>query len=106
MESSVSDVKKGVAGTPGELVGNYNLQEDYGTLDGNTESGIFGQVKSSLKLSMRKPLPIAKKEEIKVGPAVILSLSLIHIFHSTINQNMIIMNGQQRAASSYFVGSA
>lgn len=73
MESSVSDVKKGVAGTPGELVGNYNLQEDYGTLDGNTESGIFGQVKSSLKLSMRKPLPIAKKEEIKVGPAVILS---------------------------------
>ena len=73
MESSVSDVKKGVAGTPGELAGNYNLQEDYGTLDGNTESGIFGQVKSSLKLSMRKPLPIAKKEEIKVGPAVILS---------------------------------
>lgn len=73
MESRVTDVKKGAAGAPGELVGDYNLREDYGTLSANTESGIFGQTEAALPQFEKSAVPIAARNEIKTGPAVILS---------------------------------
>lgn len=73
MESSIADVKKGTAGSPGELIGNYNLEKDFGILNGNTESGIFGQVLDDSDFKNLKLIPVAKREEVKEGPAVILS---------------------------------
>lgn len=73
MESKVIDVKKGTPGNPGELVGDYNLQEDSGILFDNTDSGIFGNLNCEALVKGRKPIPVAKRDEIKVGPATILS---------------------------------
>ncbi|MBR5478737.1 MAG: SpoIVB peptidase [Clostridia bacterium] len=73
MESTVDDVKKGVEGEPGELKGNYNLSGDYGILMDNTNSGIFGKVKRGMEFGSEKPIPVAKKSEVKCGPATILS---------------------------------
>ena len=73
MESSVADVKRGSAGAPGELVGDYNLKSDCGTLLNNTNAGIFGNISKDLTYLNRKSIPVAQKSEIKTGPAVILS---------------------------------
>ena len=73
MESTVEDVKKGIDGEPGELKGNYNLNEDYGILLNNTNSGIFGKVKQGVEFNNKTPLPVADKSEVKCGPATILS---------------------------------
>ena len=73
MESKVSDIKRGATGSPGELHGDFNLNSDCGTLKGNTNAGIFGSFDENLSFLNKKALPVAKKEEVKIGPAVILS---------------------------------
>lgn len=73
MESTVEDVKKGIEGEPGELHGSYNLSEDYGILLSNTNSGIFGKIKNEKEFLKKNALPVAKKNEVKCGPATILS---------------------------------
>ncbi|MEG2569921.1 MAG: SpoIVB peptidase [Clostridia bacterium] len=72
MESTVSDVKKGTAGKPGELRGSYNLAEDYGILKGNTDCGIFGTVSDDSAFKGTDVVPIATYSEIKTGEAFIL----------------------------------
>ena len=44
MPASVSEVKKGASGAPGELHGQFDLTRDLGTLYANTNLGIFGQM--------------------------------------------------------------
>lgn len=39
MKATVSDVKKGLSGEPGELHGVFDLQHDLGTLYANTQHG-------------------------------------------------------------------
>lgn len=73
MESTVEEVKHGKVGEPGELRGNYNLKEDYGVLLNNTNSGIFGKVLKSKEFLKKGAIPVADKNEIKCGPATILS---------------------------------
>ncbi len=73
MESTVEDVKPGQVGEPGELKGNYNLKEDYGLLLNNTDCGIFGKVLQKKEFLNKNPLPVAENDEVKCGPATILS---------------------------------
>ena len=69
MESVVKAVKKGRAGDPGELRGQFNLQEDLGTLAANTGQGVFGVMD---RLAVKGTvLPTAAWEDVKEGAAVI-----------------------------------
>lgn len=71
MPSSVADVKKGLSGQPGELHGNFRVEEDLGQLYANTAGGVFGLLSDKSFLADYPLLPVAKDEEIKPGKATI-----------------------------------
>ncbi|MBB6697590.1 SpoIVB peptidase [Clostridium algidicarnis] len=75
IKASIVSVKRGEKGSPGELKGNF-IEETLplGNIINNTECGIFGEVSDSIKgLKFNKPLKIASKEELKEGPAEIIT---------------------------------
>ncbi|MBU5482930.1 SpoIVB peptidase [Clostridium sp. MSJ-11] len=74
VNSSIISVRKGVKGTPGELKGIF-IDEDVvlGDIKKNTECGIFGVSNMSLKNKYNKKMKIALRDEIKEGPAQILT---------------------------------
>ncbi len=73
MESSVSGVIKGVAGTPGSLQGDFNLQHDMGSVEQNTLTGIYGILTDDSYFKDSQPVPVATADEIQTGQATILS---------------------------------
>ncbi len=74
MDASVKAVKKGERAAPGELKGDFDLTRDCGTLYANTESGIFGTLApQDAEKRSGKVYPIAKRDEVKTGPATILA---------------------------------
>ena len=73
MESSVSGVVKGVAGTPGSLQGDFNLQSSMGSVEENTLTGIFGVLTDNRYYVGKKTVPVAQEGEVKTGKATILS---------------------------------
>ena len=73
MYASVSDVKKGEAGQPGELHGAFQVSQDMGDLLANTPGGIFGTLTDQSLVDGLEPMPVATRKEIKVGSATILS---------------------------------
>jgi len=73
MNSKVESVKKGAAGNPGELRGSFDLTKDSGSLEINSDSGIFGRMYDDSAFTGRKPIKVAKASEVKVGDAIILS---------------------------------
>ena len=68
--SSVEDVVKGKCGDPGELQGKFDVHRIMGTVEQNTQHGIFGTMDSP---SAGEPLPVAQLEEVQTGAAVIRS---------------------------------
>lgn len=73
MESSVKGVTKGIAGAPGSLQGDFNLQQDMGTVRKNTLTGIFGVLDDTRYYAGKPRIPVATENEIKTGSAIILS---------------------------------
>lgn len=73
MGSRVSDVQVGQKGTPGELHGTFDLDQDLGTLYANTDCGVFGVTAGDSTAFSGEKVPVAKKSEVKVGEATILS---------------------------------
>lgn len=73
MGSRVSDVQMGQKGTPGELHGTFDLEQDLGTLYANTDCGVFGVTAGDTEPFSGEKVPVAKKSEVKVGEATILS---------------------------------
>ena len=73
MPTSVKAVKKGAAGEPGELKGDFSVQRDIGTLRANTGSGIFGGATDAAFFGDGEALPVATATQIHCGPATILS---------------------------------
>lgn len=73
MPASVSDVKRGESGAPGELHGQFDLTRDLGTLYANTNLGIFGQMPQETVGSAVKPVEVAFRAQVETGPATILS---------------------------------
>lgn len=75
VSSSIISVKKGLRGSPGELKGIF-VDENMvlGQIYKNTECGIFGKTNISLvNTKYTKPIPIALRNEIKEGPAKIIT---------------------------------
>ena len=73
MGATVSDVKKGLSGQPGELHGQFDLTKDLGSLYANTDRGIFGHLAQADELTSCKPVTVASREQIHTGAATILS---------------------------------
>ena len=49
------------------------MQRDVGTLQANTEGGVFGTVSDADFIDESRALPVASRQEIHTGPATILS---------------------------------
>ena len=74
-ETSSVGVKKGQKGEPGGLEGViiYNRYNILGTVDENTENGIYGTLENVDKLlDEQTPVEVCKKDDIKIGAATIL----------------------------------
>lgn len=70
LASTVVEVCKGAAGAPGELKGAFDLNDTLGTIDQNTECGIFGILERPI--SEQAAVPVAAHSEVTVGKATIL----------------------------------
>ena len=72
--TSIKDIQKGENGIPGGMEGiivynNYNV---LGTIEKNTDAGIFGKIERIDTLfSKQEPIETAAKEEVQEGPATI-----------------------------------
>lgn len=73
LHSSVTGVEKGQIGTPGQLRGAFDLSQDLGQLYANTTSGIFGTLETTGSLPLGEALPVAARDEVKVGEVTIRS---------------------------------
>ncbi|MDF2587661.1 MAG: hypothetical protein K0S41_1502 [Anaerocolumna sp.] len=74
--AEIMTIIKGRQGAPGELIGLINQSEQYkiGKIDKNTNQGIFGTINGNYKSSSEKGfLPVGLKQDVKIGPATILS---------------------------------
>ena len=72
MEASVTQVRKGTKGNPGQLKGAFETG-DIGSLCANTQSGVFGNLKQTELVEGRCAMEVARPAEVKVGPATVLS---------------------------------
>lgn len=72
LRSSVTDVKKGAKGEPGELHGEFDTSADIGLLWANTDHGVFGTLEKEA-LSLGEPVEVAEKDQVETGKAVIYS---------------------------------
>lgn len=75
-DCEIIGITKGQAGTPGKLSGKiiYNNAHVYGKVSGNLSGGIYGTANEQLLEAVENTsLPIALKQEVQEGEAVILS---------------------------------
>lgn len=70
--STVVEVKKGCAGLPGELCGDFKGKSACGSILKNTHFGIFGQLYTE-QPDLSKALPVAEDSEIVLGKATVLA---------------------------------
>ena len=68
--AGVLSVNKGKIGTPGQLLGALEIPVAMGSLEKNTQQGVFGTLQNPLA---EEPLPVATMEQIKTGKATIRS---------------------------------
>ncbi len=73
VQSTVAGVKKGRSGSPGELQGDFTASTIIGSLYANSDTGIFGKLTETGLAEGKTAIPIARFDEITVGPATILS---------------------------------
>jgi stage IV sporulation protein B len=76
VNSSVSSIERGESGQPGEKSAIFINEKDVlGDIKRNTPFGIFGTMKKNVSNGiLDEPIPIALNEEIKKGPAYILTV--------------------------------
>lgn len=76
VRSTVTSIEKGSNGDPGEKLARFsNDREIVGNINKNSPFGIFGKLNKELKNGiMDEPLPIALSNEVKEGPAKILTV--------------------------------
>ena len=73
IRSSVTSVQRGKAGEPGSLQGEFAPDNTVGTVESNTESGIFGKLTDASVYDSLEAVPVATADEIEIGEAEILS---------------------------------
>jgi len=98
LNSKVESVKQGKAGSPGEIKGIfYEADKPLGKLTVNTDYGIFGETYGQIANPIyQKPLQIGYQNEIKRGPAYILTT----IEGDTINKYSIVIEKINRQAKA------
>lgn len=71
--ADILSIRKGTAGTPGELRGviNYREENRIGTICGNSQYGIRGQMEPGKYAESMKKIPTGLKQEIQTGKAEI-----------------------------------
>lgn len=71
--ADILSIRKGTAGTPGELRGviNYREENRIGTICGNSQYGIRGQMEPGKYTESMKKIPTGFKQEIQTGKAEI-----------------------------------
>ena len=69
--AQIVGVSKGEKGEPGELKGKFDSQQPLGTLSGNTETGIYGNLIGDIHIGQE--VPIAFAHEVKEGYATIFT---------------------------------
>lgn len=71
--ADILSIRKGTAGTPGELRGviNYREENRIGTICGNSQYGIRGQLEPGKYTESMKKIPTGLKQEIQTGKAEI-----------------------------------
>ena len=72
--STITKIKKGEKGTPGEIRGIINEETIIGSINLNTKFGIYGELEkpNTLGIDENNALEVALKEEIETGKATIL----------------------------------
>ncbi|MCL2189888.1 MAG: SpoIVB peptidase [Defluviitaleaceae bacterium] len=74
MPSTVTSVKRGVRGIPGELEGMVDTNKVLGTVTTNSTGGIFGQLDAEIINQLpTAPMPAACRSQIKTGRATVLT---------------------------------
>lgn len=100
MHASVKAVKRGSAGDPGELKGNFDLSHDLGDLYANTDRGVFGALEEC-SWTEEDTVPVAKASEVHPGKATILSnvsgdqveayeIEIVQLLDCTGTQNLLL----------------
>lgn len=76
VRSTVTSIEKGSNGDPGEKLARFSSDHEIvGNIKKNSPFGIFGELNRGLKNGiMDKPLPIALSDQVKEGPAKILTV--------------------------------
>ena len=72
LSATVTDVKKGRRGEPGELHGDFDLTADIGSLWANTPHGVYGALYRQELIRM-EPLEVAAPAQVETGRALIYS---------------------------------
>ena len=72
-ETEILGINKGSKGTPGELSGliRYNDSRILGSIQSNTENGIFGNIAYAQKLTLQK-MEVGYKQDMEKGAATVL----------------------------------
>lgn len=74
VESDIIEIKQGERGEPGEIHGSFLSNKPIGRIDKNTNFGIFGSMYQPVRNNIyREPVEIASPDEVKEGPATILT---------------------------------
>jgi len=73
LSATVTDVKKGKRGEPGELHGAFDQTHDVGELTANTAQGIFGTLSEAALAGDQPAVEVAARSQVETGPAAILS---------------------------------
>jgi len=96
MPSSITSIVKGARGNPGELEGSVDTNITLGNVLLNSPSGIFGNLNHSFIATLpAQPMPIATRDQIKEGPATILT----NVVGNTVQSYEIMIEGVNRSAS-------
>ncbi|MCI8464873.1 MAG: SpoIVB peptidase [Lachnospiraceae bacterium] len=70
--AEIQDVLKGEDGSPGSLLGTIVYGDGVlGTVEKNTDSGVFGYLEDQSLLSEAAALPVGYKQDVELGPAAI-----------------------------------
>lgn len=75
VRSTVTAIEKGNQGIPGEKQAKFSMKDQQlGTITKNSPFGIFGKINPAVLTEHQKPLPIGLANEVKKGPAHILTV--------------------------------